>query len=479
MPNTSFPSFPVVMIDDDPAILTSLSGVLKIGGVNNIVTLSDSRDAEPELRKSESAVVLLDLTMPFIPGDELIARIRRLSPDIPIIIITGNTEVSMAVDCMKLGAFDYLVKPVESSKLIATVRRAIEIVELKTENRNLKDRLVSNEFENANAFKEIITQSDKLHSTLLYVEAISKTNQTVLITGETGTGKELIARAIHFASGRVGDLVAVNVAGFDDNMFSDTLFGHKKGAYTGADTIRKGMIDAASNGTLFLDEIGDLNQNSQIKLLRLLESGEYLPLGSDVKKKSSARIVVATNKDLPAEVENDGYRKDLYFRLRTHHVHIPPLRDRTEDIEPLLHAFLAEAATEFGIPIPDIPGNLMRLLREYAFPGNVRELRSIIFDAVTRSGLHRADGEDTLSLEPFISAIGSTRDDLLSTPATDIPVAFSERLPTIRQATDILIEEALKRTEGKQTEAAVLLGISQQALSRRLQKRNNPAVDSH
>ena len=472
MANVLFPSFPIIMIDDEPAILTSLSGVLKIGGINNIITLTDSRDAESTLVRHERAVVLLDLTMPYVSGEELIERIVSASLDIPIIVITGNTEVSLAVECMKKGAFDYLVKPVESSKLIATVRRAVEIVELKTENRNLKDRLVTNEFENPDAFREIITRNDKLHAAMLYVEAISRTNRTVLITGETGSGKELVARAIHFASGRSGELVTVNVAGFDDNVFSDTLFGHKKGAYTGADANRKGLVDSAANGTLFLDEIGDLNHGAQVKLLRLLELGEYLPLGSDVKMRSSARFVVATNRDIADAVESGSLRRDLFFRLRTHHVQIPPLRDRKEDIVPLLSMFLEQAAAEFDMPVPTIPRELPRLLESYTFPGNVRELRSLMFDAVTRMKVIKHGNGEELPIEPFEAILGEEPSEFVTTE-TNAPVAFADRLPTIKQVTDLLIDEALHRTNGKQIEAAALLGISQQALSKRLQRKQS------
>ena len=247
--------------------------------------------------------------MPYLSGEELLPRILEIRPGLPIIVVTGNADVITAVDCMKNSALDYLVKPVESNKLVATVPRAIEIQQLKEENRVLRDHLVTNQLVNPGAFADIITVDEKMRSMLLYVEAISGTNQTVLITGETGTGKELVAQAIHTLSGKRGELIAVNVAGFDDSMFSDTLFGHLKGAFTGAEQARKGLVESAAGGTLFLDEIGDLSNSSQVKLLRLLEKREYLPLGSDVQNKSQARIIVATNRDLSDALETGVFKK--------------------------------------------------------------------------------------------------------------------------------------------------------------------------
>jgi DNA-binding NtrC family response regulator len=466
-----YPAFPIIIVDDEEPIITSLSGVLRFGGITHTIGIQDSRKALAEIRSHDAAVVLLDLTMPNLPGNELLPLIKEERPEIPVVIITGNTEVAIAVECMKNGAFDYLVKPVESAKLIATVKRAVEILELRMENHVLKTHLVNNQFENPDAFANIITRSEKLRSALLYVEAISGTAQTVLVTGETGSGKELIAAAVHRLSRRAGELVAVNVAGFDDSMFSDTLFGHKKGAFTGADSARRGLIEAATGGTLFLDEIGDLSQPSQVKLLRLLESKEYLPLGSDVKKKSNARIVVATNRNLLEAADTGEFRKDLYYRLSTHQVELPPLRDRKEDLQLLIPHFVAQVEEEFGVDALTMPPGLDRMLSGYNFPGNVRELRSLIFDAASRSLVSgRTEEGIDVSLEAFRLAIGR---DVAELPASDgdpVTVTFHETLPTIREVTDLLVEEAMERTQGTQTLAAQLLGITQQALSKRLKK---------
>jgi DNA-binding NtrC family response regulator len=284
----------------------------------------------------------------------------------------------------------------------------------------------------------------------------------VLITGESGTGKELIAQALHALSRAGQSLVAVNVAGLDDSVFADTLFGHARGAFTGADAPRRGMVEAAGAGTLFLDEIGDLSLASQVKLLRLLQEGEYFPLGADQPRQSRARIVVATHQDLAGRQAAGSFRKDLFFRLRTHHLHIPPLRARKDDIPLLLDHFLEEAAGELGKKKPTPPRELPVLLAAYSFPGNVRELRAMVYDAVS------AHQGGVLSMESFRRFIGAPPSAAGDPAEGTSPFAAVAELPTLSGAVDLLVEEALRRAQGNQTIAARLLGISQPALSKRL-----------
>jgi DNA-binding NtrC family response regulator len=413
------------------------------------------------LSRDEIEVLLLDLTMPHLSGQALLPRIREAHPDLPVIVITGIGEAAVAVDCMKLGVFDYLVKAVEKSKLVATVGRAVEIRELRRENRALRDHLVDGVLEHPENFAEFVSEDERMGAVFKYVESIAGTAETVLITGETGTGKELIAGALHRASGRTGRLVTVNIAGLDETMFADTIFGHVKGAYTGADQVRRGLAESASGGTLFLDEIGDLASTSQVRLLRLLETREYYPLGSDMPRRTDARILVATNHDLAVETREGRFRKDLYYRLKIHHVHLHPLRERTGDIPLLVDHFIAQAGKDLGREISAVSRELYSRLRGYGFPGNVRELRSMIFDAVSRS----AGGE--LSLQLFEESSGSmgTADAEESEGAI---LSFSEKFPTLREASGFLIKEALQRCGGNQAQAAKLLGISPQALSKRL-----------
>jgi len=315
-------------------------------------------------------------------------------------------------------------------------------------------------------FAEIVTNNKEMLTIFQYIESIAQTSQPILITGETGAGKELIAKAVHAISCLKGRLVAVNVAGLDDHVFSDTLFGHVKGAFTGAHRVRRGLVEHATGGTLFLDEIGDLSLASQVKLLRLLQEGEYLPLGQDEIKQTNARIVVSTNEDLWALQRAGRFRKDLNFRLRTHHIHMPPLRDRTDDIPLLLDHVLDEAARSLNKNKPTYPKELLTLLETYSYPGNVRELQAMVFDAVSS---HKAK---ILSLDVFKSHMAKEQGAGIGLmerePEGTSPVLFSAKLPTIKDATQLLVAEAMKRAKGNRTMAAGMLGISRQALSKRL-----------
>lgn len=307
-----------------------------------------------------------------------------------------------------------------------------------------------------------------MHSIFQYLESIAQSRQPILLTGETGVGKELFAQAIHSLSGVTGQWVVVNVAGLDDVMFSDTLFGHARGAFTGADRSRRGLIETAADGTLFLDEIGDLPQPSQVKLLRLLQNGEYMPLGEDLPRYSKAHLVAATNQDLWILQRKGRFRKDLNFRLRTHHVHLPPLRERIDDIPPLVDHFLAEAAQELKKRKPTPPKELYTLLQTHTFPGNVRELRSMVFDAVSR---HRAK---VLSLDVFKEHMdrdgsgGSEAPKAVADLDEAAPFRGFQELPSIKETTRMLVAEAMRRANGNQSIAARMLGISQPALSKRL-----------
>jgi len=327
------------------------------------------------------------------------------------------------------------------------------------------------------AFAEIITKNEKMLEIFLHVESIARTSEPVLITGETGVGKELIARAIAVLSGLRGPFVPVNVAGLDDNVFSDTLFGHVRGAFTGAEKIRRGLVEYATAGTLFLDEIGELSAASQVKLLRLLQEAEYLPLGCDQPRRANVRILAATNEDLWALQAAGEFRKDLNFRIRTHHVHVPPLRERLEDLPLLMDHFLEKASSELKKRKPTPPKELVTLLSTYAFPGNIRELRSMIFDAVSR---HSAR---ILSLDSFKSHISQWQAGKIKTRDSNLGeeglLTFSGRLPTIKEATQLLIAESMRRAKGNITIAAGMLGISRQALSKRLNKGNSGPGDQN
>jgi two-component system, NtrC family, response regulator HydG len=336
------------------------------------------------------------------------------------------------------------------------VDEAVSAIELST----VPERLRHEE-----EFAGIVTASDAMRSLFRYVEAIAPTSLPVLITGETGTGKELFARTVHGVSGRKGPFVALNIAGLDDLQFSDALFGHLRGAFTGAESVREGLTATAGGGTLFLDEIGDLRGESQIKLLRLLQENEYYPLGSDSPRRCTARIVVATNRDLEKLMADGTFRNDLYYRLRGHRLAIPSLIERDGDLPLLIDHFIAAAAREFGRKKLHYPPELVTLLGGYGFPGNVRELQMMVYDAVARA----TSGK--LSLDTFKGFLARSRG---ASPAphtgsgqNSAGVAF-DHFPTLAEAESHLIAKSLELAKGNQGIAASMLGITRQALNNRL-----------
>lgn len=422
----------------------------------------------PLLDCNDIGVVILDLTMPFLSGEELLARIGEYHPEIIAIVVSGLNQLETAVRCMKLGAFDYCIKTDEADRIVGGIVRAVRMLEMQRDYKEMSDRFVSGTLRNPEVFAEIVTGDRVMLSVFSYVEAVAGSPQPLLITGESGVGKEHIARAAHRLSGCTGRLVTVNVAGLDDTVIADTLFGHTRGAFTGAEQVRHGMVEEATGGTLFLDEIGDLGIASQVKLLRLLQEGEYYPLGSDMPKRLKARIIVATHQNLAIMEEEGRFRRDLYYRLRTHQVHLPPLRERKGDIPLLLDHFLDEAAKALGKKKPTPPRELAQLLATYDFPGNVRELKAMVYDAVS---LHR---DRMLSMDSFVRTLEqSQRRRPLVVPTSvsrSNPFSGFAELPTFMEAAGFLVLEALDRSGGNQTIAARLLGISQPALSKRLKQ---------
>lgn len=457
---TNYAHPPIVMVDDEPFVLRALEAILS--GLGPLISFEDSRQVLPFLEKEEARIVLLDLSMPHLSGEELLKKLLSEHPDLPVIVVTASNEVAVAVRCIQAGAFDYVVKPLAEDRILNAIKRALELRDLRRENRTLQERLTSGRLEHPEVFSGIITQNARMLTLFRYVEVVGRSQHAVLITGETGVGKELIARAVHSVSGRKGEFVAVNVAGLDDNMFSDTLFGHARGAYTSADHARAGLIESAGGGSLFLDEIGDLSATSQVKLLRLLQEGEYLPLGSDRARKSDARVIVATHQDLRALQKEGRFRNDLYFRLGGHHIHVPPLRERRDDLPLLVDHLLEEAASSLSRRKPTPPKELVSLLSAYHFPGNIRELQAMILDAVSQH-----EGR-VLSLSTFKEHIDRNTDREVGEVPSSGTVIFPPQLPTLKQMAEQLVQEAMQRAGGNQTVAARLLGVTRPALSKRL-----------
>ena len=464
----TYPRSPVLIVDDEQDVLRSYKIMLQLNKINNLVLCSDGREVMGLLGKSQHSTILLDLSMPAIDGRELIGPIKEQHPEIPIIVITAHNTVSTAVDCMKRGAYDYMVKPVEESRLISGLKNAVELSELRCENSSLKKNVFGRQIGNIEAFSSFVTVSDSMLSIFSYIETIASSNKPVLITGESGVGKELIARSLHTVSGRQGKFVPVNVAGLDDAMFSDTLFGHRKGAYSGALSDRQGLIEEASGGSLFLDEIGSLELSSQIKLLRLLQEREYYPLGSDVCKEALCAVIAATNEDLQMRIKEGRFRNDLYYRLLTHNIHIPPLRERPDDIPVLLNQFITESASSLHKPVPALPPGLLELLHEYSFPGNVREMQALVFDAVSRCS------SQTLDMSHFRQYIamhtGMSIHDIPIAQSNQMSIPFFGEFPKLREMEEYLVTQAIIKSGWNQSEAAKLLGVAQSTLSRRFNK---------
>lgn len=470
------PEYPVLIVDDEDNALESFEITLNSNGIENIILCNDPRNVLSLLKSQQFEIIMLDLTMPHVTGEELLPLIVRDYPEIPVIIITGDIEVETAVKCMQVGAFDYMVKPVEEKRLISGVKRAIDRNRLHRENMSLKHRFLYGKLTQPEAFTGIVTGDETMMSIMKYIEVIAPSPEPVLLTGETGVGKELMAQAVHRLSRRKGNFVPVNVAGLDDTIFSDTLFGHLKGAFTDAFQSRRGLIEQAEGGTLFLDEIGDLNHSSQVKLLRLLQEHEYFPIGSDIPRYTDAHIVASTNHHIDKLLESGQFRKDLFYRLDVHHVHIPPLREHPDDIAVLTDYFLEEAARTYQKKKPTPPPELYILLENYNFPGNVRELRAMVYDAV---GAHTSG---VLSTQSFRKAL-DYKQKTGRNPAERVMTIENGQLqsmnplPTLKETENLLIREAMKQAKGNQTIAARMLGITRQTLINKLKKQpeNNTA----
>ncbi len=457
----------ILLVDDEQSELDAYSLLLNSMGIQNVRTLSDSRKVPAVLDDMQAPIMFLDLNMPHMTGQDVLREMKRMHPQVPVIIITANSEIETAVECLRLGAHDYLVKPIDLKMFSSALRNALEINLLRNEVLSLKGISFTSGTPRHKAFDRIVTKSPLMLSIFKYVESIADSGMPVLILGETGSGKELIAKAIHEISGRIGDYVVVDVSGLDDTLFSDTLFGHAKGAYTGAEAVRSGLIEKAAGGTIFLDEIGDLSEMSQVKLLRLLQENIYYPLGSDRPKRCQARIITAANKDLTLLAGQSGeFRMDLYYRLSTHLIRVPPLRDRREDIPSLVAYLAAEAAVSMSKEVPEVSDEAIALLLRHPFWGNIRELKAYIVDAVARCEFGRIGG-DLIAGRLAASVPGTTRSPAQISSLTDLYGHF----PSLEKLIEYAVAEALAQSDNNQSQAARLLGISRQALHKRLKKR--------
>ncbi|MCU0286386.1 MAG: sigma-54 dependent transcriptional regulator [Acidobacteria bacterium] len=463
-----FLDLPVLFVDDEKEFLSGVEFNLKLNGISHIHCCQDSRHVLPLLDQQKFAMIFLDLLMPHITGEELLPKIVGNYPDIPVIILTAYNQVDKAVKCMKNGALDYLVKPIETPQLIKIIKQTLDLMDMKKENVRLTESILSETPQNEEAFAKIITKNGYMIRIFKYIEAIAASNMPVLITGENGDGKDLIAEAIYKISRRKGEFVPFTAGGIDDHEFADALFGHEKGSFTGAIQERMGLLEKAKDGILFLDEIGDISEKSQVTLLRLIQNREYYPLGSCILKTTNTRFIAATCKDLPALVKENKFRNDLYHRLKVHHVKLPALRERKDDIPLLADYFLKKSAEELNKKKPSVSKELYILLSNYDFPGNVRELKGMMHDALTQhtSGVLSID-----VFRDYMRDKGVTINIPIKTDneTNNRIINFGETFPKFTELEEMYISEALNRAKDDLT-VSKLTGLSKKDFENRRRK---------
>ena len=443
-----------LVIDDDNSLRIAMAKILRKAGYRVLAT-DNGRDGLACLAAEPIDVVLTDLKMEGLSGLDVLRAVREAAPLTQVVLITAHGTVENAVEAMKDGAYDFLVKPVERPQLVATVQRAVERRCLEVENRALRARVGEVE-----AAPPIIGSSPKLAEIRATVHTIAPSDATVLIEGETGTGKEIVARTIHAHSGRRrGPFVVVNCAALPDTLMEAELFGHEKGAFTGAEAQRKGRFELANAGTIFLDEVGEMRPAAQAKLLRVLQSGEFERLGGAQTLRTDARTLAASNRDLRAAVEDGSFREDLFYRLSVIRIAVPPLRERRQDIALLAQHFLQLYACKNAKPGLRLTPDALDALQRYAWPGNVRELENAIEATVVLTQGETIGGDDLLPNIPSLA--DSLRDE--DTEGVFIP----DGTPMSEVERRVLLR-TLDQFDGDKEAAARALGISSRTIYRKL-----------
>jgi len=449
--------FRILLIDDEPAQITSIKSFLKRRDFT-VLSASSGSEGLSFIHDGNVDLVFTDFRMPDMNGLEVVQKINSLNPEIPVVVITAFSDTKDAVEVMKEGAFDYLSKPVDLDELELIVRRAKEHRYLVSENKLLRKQL-----EEKYKFEAIISQSREMEEVLNTAGRVSKSKATVLLRGQSGTGKELIAKAIHYSSDRKDKpLVTVNCAALSENLLESELFGHEKGAFTGAFSQRIGRFEQAGGGTLFIDEIGDIALQTQVKLLRALQFGEFERVGGSKTIKVDVRVITATNRDLEHLIKGGLFREDLFYRINVITINLPALSERKTDIPLLIRHFIAKYASENNKDITDISKEAQDYLMRYNFPGNIRELENIIERAVVMS---RDKVITTGDLPPGLSL---TNENSVFDPH-DFSDSYIKKVASFEIA---MINAALGLKNGNQSRAAELLGISERHLRSRMSKLN-------
>ena len=451
-------NFTILIIDEEKNIREGLGTALELEGYD--VKLAENGEIGLKLiEKGDIDLVITDLRMPGISGEEVIAKVAGESPGIPVIVLTGHGSIDSAVTAMRNGAYDFLTKPLNLDRLILIVKRALAGRELEIRHSTLKEELDAK-----TSFESIIGKSAEMLRIFEVVRKAANSKASVLITGESGTGKELIANALHNLSNRRDKpFVKVHCAALSESLLESELFGHEKGAFTGAVARKRGRFELANTGSIFLDEIGEIDQNVQIKILRVLQDRRFERVGGEETLEVDVRIIAATNRDLLQEIAEHRFREDLFYRLNVVHIQVPPLRERKDDIPLLVASFLEEFVKENNKKITGIDARARSALYKYNWPGNIRQLRNCIESAVVMCSGSEITLED---LPPSVSGASDT--DMIS-----IPVGI-----TLAEAEKILIQQNLAVNKGNKSKTADILGIGRKTLHRKIDEYNLEVGDT-
>ncbi|MGN0728289.1 sigma-54-dependent transcriptional regulator [Treponema sp.] len=440
--------FTILIIDDEKNIREGLAANFELEDYN-VKTAASGKEGLELISKGDIDLVITDLRMPGISGEEVLSRIATETPGIPVIILTGHGSIDSAVDAMRHGAYDFLTKPLNLDQLGIIVKRALENRQIKIEHQELKKEVAEN-----SVMKEMIGNSPAMQKIQETIKKAAASKASVLITGESGVGKEVVARAIHLLSSRRDrQMINVHCAALSETLLESELFGHEKGAFTGADHLQKGRFELAHGSTVFLDEIGEINQNVQIKILRVLAERKFERVGGEQTISVDVRIIAATNRNLEDEIKAGKFREDLYYRLNVIHIHVPPLRERKSDLPLLVSSFLEEFNAENKKQVKGFSSKAKAAIMKYDWPGNIRELRNCVESAVVMSSGSEIGIED---LPPAVAK---------STQENSIMIPLGVKL---YEAERIVIEQTLAANKNNKSKTADILGIGRKTLQRKL-----------
>jgi len=457
----------ILVVDDEKNYLLVLSAVLEEEGYEVLTTVSGLEALEIQ-KSSDLDLVLTDMKMPGMDGIELLDQIKAMDPELPVVMMTAHGTVDKAVEAMQKGAYSYILKPFDNERLILYVKKAISIYQVVKENRRLRSAV-----ESQYRFGKIIGKSKPMRDVFETIQKVAPSNATILVEGESGTGKELVAKAIHFNSPRRDNaFVAVNCSALAESLLESELFGHEKGAFTGAVSSKKGRFELAHGGTLFLDEIGELSLNLQVKLLRVLQEKTFERVGGVRSVAVDIRVIAATNKNLKEEMMAGRFREDLYYRLDVVHIVIPPMRERREDIRLLVNHFIEKYSSErkSAPPVRGVAQDVDRLFYEYSWPGNVRELENVI-ERVMILCPH-----ETITSDDLPKGFKSNLDNALHLDGIPAGARLYETLEMVEKT---MIQRALKMADNVQAHAAEILGIGKSGLNQKIKRYNLEVGTKH